>query len=109
MKADVIPLRPPPTGPQTRRRRSFRHWTGYERRKKNTTGFDIAHALEINLDRHPTREAQWLLLSGWPEAPKAERLADRYAHYVRAIERAGGDGEESDGRGHHCEAEALLI
>ena len=49
---------------------------------------DIADALEINLDRHPTREAQWILLSGWLEAAKSERLAERYADYVRAIEKA---------------------
>jgi hypothetical protein len=88
MKAEVIPLRPAPAGPQTRRRRSFQRWTGYERRKNGTTGFDIAHALEINLDRHPTREDQWLLLAKWLEAAKSERLAERYADYVRAVERA---------------------
>jgi hypothetical protein len=49
---------------------------------------DIADALEINLDRHPTREAQWILLSGWLEAAKSERLAERYADHVRAIEQA---------------------
>jgi hypothetical protein len=88
MMADVIPFRAAPAGPQTRRRRSFQHWTGHERRRKGTTGFDIAHALEINLDRHPTREEQWRLLESWLTAAKRERLGERYADYVRAIERA---------------------
>lgn len=88
MTAEVVQLRPPPVGSQTRRRRSFQHWTGYERRKKSTAAFDIAHALEINLVRHPTREQQCLLLKEWLDVAKRRGLEKRYDGYVKAIEKA---------------------
>ncbi|MGZ5177750.1 MAG: hypothetical protein ACXWCW_26800 [Burkholderiales bacterium] len=98
--AEVVPLRPNPAEPQTRRRASIRGKyppspvLGFgpqiivERRKKKYAGFDIAGALEANLDRYGTKDAQLTLIKRWLDAAKQEGLAARHAEYVRALERA---------------------
>jgi hypothetical protein len=59
-----------------------------ERRKKKPAGFDVAAALELNLDRYSTKEELWRLLAQWLEAAKREELAMRWPDYVKALERA---------------------
>lgn len=59
-----------------------------DRRKKKSAVFDIAGALESNLDRYPKEEDLWQLLTHWLDAAKRERLAERYPDYVKALERA---------------------
>lgn len=61
-----------------------------ERRRPPSTPFDIAGALELNLDRFPTKAAMLTLLQSWLYAAEAEDLNDTrpaYAHALRvAIE-----------------------
>jgi hypothetical protein len=87
MAEGVVPLH---SEPRTRRRRAIRppHTATYERRKKKRAGFDIAAALEVNLDRYPTKEALWKLLSSWLDAAKREGLAASQPAYVKVLERA---------------------
>ena len=75
--AEVVPLY---SEPRTRRRRSLRprHSAPPDRRKKRSAGFDIAAALEVNLDRCSTKEALWQLLVQWLDGAKRERLATRF-------------------------------
>jgi hypothetical protein len=98
--AEVVPLRPNSTESRTRRRGSIRGRysphsvlglpapVAMERRKKKSAGFDIAAALEANLDRYPKKEQLWQLLTHWLDAAKWEKLAARYPDYVKALERA---------------------
>ena len=95
--AEVLPLY---SEPRTRRRGSIRMTFSrpsvlalpprilIERRKKKPAGFDIAAALEANLDRYPKKEQLWNLLTHWLDAAKREGLAARYPDYVKALERA---------------------
>ena len=87
MAATVTELR---SEPLLRRRRQIRfsHSSPYDRRKKKSAGFDIAAALEVNLDRYPTKELLWRLLTSWLDAAKREGIAARQADYVRALERS---------------------
>ena len=98
--AEVLPRRPNSTEPHTRRRGSIRGRyppcsvlglpapVVIERRRNRTQGFDIAAALEQNLDRYRTKEAQLKLIKRWLDAAKQEGLAARHAAYVKALERA---------------------
>jgi hypothetical protein len=98
--AEVVPLRPNSTEPRTRRRGSIRGRYSpravlglaapvvIERRKKKSAGFDIAGALEANLDRYPKKDDQLTLIKRWLDAAKEEGLAARHAVYVKALERA---------------------
>jgi hypothetical protein len=98
--AEVVPLRPNAPEAHTRRRSSIRMTFScpsvlalpprglIERRKKKPAGFDVAAALEANLDRHPTKEELWHLLTRWLDAAKREKLAERFPDYVKALERA---------------------
>jgi hypothetical protein len=75
VEADVVPLY---SEPLTRRRRSIRPLhAAPERRKKKSSGFDVAAALEPHLDRFPTKELLWHVLVGWLDAAKREKLAER--------------------------------
>jgi hypothetical protein len=58
-----------------------------ERRVKHSVGFDIAAALEVNLERYPTKELQWQLLTQWLDAAKREKLAAQHPAYLKALER----------------------
>ncbi|MGZ5177904.1 MAG: hypothetical protein ACXWCS_25840 [Burkholderiales bacterium] len=96
--AEVLPRRP--SEPHTRRRGSIRGKysphsvlgvpapVAIERRKKKPAGFDIAAALEANLDRYPTKEDLWQLLTSWMDAAKREGLGARHPDYLKALERA---------------------
>jgi hypothetical protein len=98
--AEVVTLRPNAPEAHTRRRSSVRDDIFpslgarlaaarlIERRKKKPAGFDVAAALEANLDRHPTKEELWHLLTRWLDAAKREKLAERFPDYVKALERA---------------------
>jgi hypothetical protein len=85
--ATVTELRPEPL---LRRRRQIRfsHTSPYDRRRKKASGFDVAAALEVNLDRFPTKDALWRLLANWLDAAKREGLAARRPDYAKALERA---------------------
>jgi hypothetical protein len=73
-----------------RRRRQIRfsHSSPYDRRKKKSAGFDLAAALELNLDRYSTKDLMWRVLTSWLEAAKREGVTERQTDYVRALERA---------------------
>jgi hypothetical protein len=98
--AEVVQLRQSPTEPHTRRRGSIRGSyspcsvlglpppVAIERRKNKSAAFDVAAALEANLDRYSTKDTQLALIKRWLDAAKQEGLASRYAEYVRALERA---------------------
>jgi hypothetical protein len=96
--AEVVLLRPNAPEAHTRRRSSIRMTFSrpsvlalpprglIERRKKKPAGFDVAAALEANLDRYPKKEEMWQLLT--LDAAKREKLAERFPDYVKALERA---------------------
>jgi hypothetical protein len=74
VKTEVLPLY---SEPRTRRRRSIRppHVAPDRRKKKKTSGFDVAAALEQNLERYPTQEQLWQLLTRWLNVAKQEQQA----------------------------------
>ena len=66
----------------------FKHARATERRKKKTAGFDVAQALEHNLDAYPLQQDQMLLLQRWLLAAEREELAERHTEYVYSLQRA---------------------
>jgi hypothetical protein len=66
-----------------------------ERRKKKSAGFDIAGALEANLDRYPKKEDLWQLLTEWLDAAQREKLGERFPDYVKALPACNHGGVES--------------
>lgn len=95
--AEVLPLR---TEPHTRRRGSIRGCYStrsalglpapvfIDRRKSKSVGFDVAGALEAQLDRYSTQQQQSGLLTRWLEGAKRAELGIRHPYYVKALERA---------------------
>jgi hypothetical protein len=57
-------------------------------RRKTKAGFDIAAALELNLDRYPSREQLLTLLFNWLRSAEELGLAARRPDYADALERA---------------------
>jgi hypothetical protein len=80
-----------PPAPLLLRRRSgqirFSHSLG-ERRKKKTSGFDVAAALELQLDRHPGQDDLLRLLKTWFAAAMQQGLSARMTQYRYALARA---------------------
>jgi hypothetical protein len=66
------------------RRRSGLHVTT-ERRRATSASFDIAAALELNLDRFPTTGGMLALLHSWLYAAEREGFDERRLAYVCAL------------------------
>jgi hypothetical protein len=66
------------------RRRSSLHVTT-ERRRATSGSFDIAAALELNLDRFPTTGGMLALLHSWLYIAEREGLDERRLAYVYAL------------------------
>jgi hypothetical protein len=80
----------PPTQPPLRRRNGqirFSHSRG-DRRKPKTSGFDVAAALELQLDRHPGKNALLRLLKTWFAAARQQGVSARMIQYRYALARA---------------------
>ena len=85
--AEILAIR---NEPRLRRRTGqvrFSH-SAPERRKRKSGGFNIAAALELNLDRIPTKDGLLDLLHMWLRAAEREGLKTRHSDYLAAIERA---------------------
>ena len=80
-----------PPAPLPLRRRSgqirFGHSQG-DRRKNKTSGFDVAAALELQLDRHPTKDDLLRLLKTWFSAAREQGVSARMTQYRYALARA---------------------
>jgi len=59
-----------------------------ERRRVPPTSFDIAAALELNLDRFPTKAGMITLLRSWVYAAEADDRPSRTPSYVEALRQA---------------------
>jgi hypothetical protein len=59
-----------------------------ERRRRKSSPFDIAAALELNLDRFPTKSGMLTLLQSWRYAAEASGPASNQPYYARALNRA---------------------
>jgi hypothetical protein len=96
--AEVIAL--PTAETRTRRRNGNKRFARYRppvlalpfpanvERRKTKAGFDIAAALELNLDRYPSREQLLTLLFNWLRSAEELGLAARRPDYADALERA---------------------
>src|SRR5688572_28227967 len=74
-------------GPTLRRRHGQLVHTRIERRHPYA-GFDIAAALELHLDRFPTREAMLVLLESWFYQAEVSGLGEHVGGYAEAVARA---------------------
>jgi hypothetical protein len=72
-----------------RRRHEQRH-TRADRRRSALAGFDVAAALELQLDRFPTRRAMLVLLESWLYCANPCGRSDREDSYTRSISQAIG-------------------
>ena len=81
--------RPPAQLPLRRRNGQIRfsHSRG-DRRKNRTSGFDVAAALELQLDRCPTKDALLRLLKTWFAAARQQGVSARMTQYRYALARA---------------------
>ena len=60
-----------------------------ERRKKRAAGFDVAAALELNVDRFPSQEEMLALLQRWLSAAEREEgFVSRWPNYVFTLRSA---------------------
>jgi hypothetical protein len=71
-----------------RRRQGQLVYTRHERRRTRHSGFDVAAALEMHLDRFPTREALVVLLDSWLYQAERSGLCDEREAYCTALELA---------------------
>src|SRR5690242_11973198 len=59
-----------------------------DRRRKRNNGFDVAAALELNLDRYPTQDELRTLLSYWLNSAETHELGHHDPSYMPALKRA---------------------